>query len=280
MVANFSFIEITTNLRDFDYTVDKLTNLGFTVVAKNSTSVVSVWKLNLCIIFLRKDTDYDRFPAITGLGLIADSELISKLECEYCEELDFFVTKDPVGNNVYLLPIENYKKSVISKKYTKFKSSKQLNTHLLSKHFSGVVYNCFDEDLGNFYLGLGFRVTKTGSQYINMVSENNRFTIMFNYKNNEQNIKCLIAETEDIFHSTAYYSYKNFDLQTYDQPAGNDFGSLTYKINGYNCFALGNKDSFTIENNLQNVLPDLNFVLRQRQKYIHINEDALLEHMK
>lgn len=280
MAANFSFIEISTNLRDFDYAVDKLTNLGFTVIAKNSTSVVSIWKLNLCIVFLRKDPDYQGYPGFTGLGLVAPAELIAKLNCEYSEELDFYLTKDPMGHNIYLLPIENFKKSVVSKTYTKFKSSKQLNTNLLLKHFSGIVYQCFNEELGNFYLGLGFRVTKTGNQYVHMVSENNRFTIMFNYKHEENNISCLITDTDDVFYSTAYYSYRNFDLQTYNSIVGDEFGSLTFKINGYNCFALGNKDSFTIENNLQNILPGLNLVLRQRQKYIHINEDALLEHLK
>jgi len=281
MTAEFGFIEITTNARDFDFTVDKLISLGYTVAAKNHTSEYSIWKLNLNIIFLRKKQNYTDLPALTGLGFIASMELITELDCEYCEDLEFYKTTDPNGYNIYLLLDSKFKKSVISKSYKTFKQTKIINSAKLLKYFSGIVYDSFTEELQNFYNKLGFRVVKTGNTYINMVTKNNRFTIMFNFTYNvNSRITSLISDTDDVFYSTAFFSNNNFNLKKYDRLESCDFGNLAFKINGYNCFALGNENSYTIENNLVKILPNLDLIFRQRQKYIHINEVAVAEHLR
>jgi len=282
MTAQFSFLEISTNTRDFEYTVDKLTNLGFSVIGKNMSSTVSVWQLNLCVVFCRKDPDFCDFPSITGLGFICNEQIINNTNAEYIEDLEFYKLVDPHGLNIYLLPITEYKKSIISKSYTKFKTSKQLNADKLLKYFSGCIYNDYSDKIYNFYSELGFRTVKTGNQYINMVAADNRFTMVFNYlaRSDVGIIDQLYCDTDDIFYTTAYCVSKKFNLKDYDINLANDFGDLAHKITGYNCLAIGNEESFSIENYLYNILPELNLILRMRKKFLHIDENIILEHAR
>jgi hypothetical protein len=67
------------------------------------------------------------------------------------------------------------------------------------------------------------------------------------------------------------------NLKKYKKQKG-DFGKLTHKINGYNCMAEGNKDSYSIEKMIIGVPNNVNIVLRQRAKKISISEDTLQIH--
>ena len=53
------------------------------------------------------------------------------------------------------------------------------------------------------------------------------------------------------------------------------FKELNHKIKGYNCKAWGNENSHTIENFVPGVTKDIDLIVRQRSKYIHILEETV-----
>ena len=50
---------------------------------------------------------------------------------------------------------------------------------------------------------------------------------------------------------------------------------LVYKIKAYNCRAWGNEKSYTIENFIEGIAPNIDIIFRQRNQYLHIQETTL-----
>lgn len=280
MSAEFAFLEITYDSKCPGYDVKyNLRNLGFTKIAYNSSADVSVWKVNLNIIFLREG-DIGTQPSITGLGFVCDQALINQMQAGYDSDNDFYFTHDPNGLKVYMVPsiAFNANQSVLSDRYTLLDDIVTSYNEILPKYISGVSYSDFSEDLVKFYQNLGFRITRSGNTYHNCVSQNNRFTIMLNSFGSTKRIDSVICETDDVFNTTAYYVNNDVPLKKYNTKPTN-FKKLNYKIAGYNCIATGNENSYSIENSINSISELFNVIFRMRKQHLHIEEHTLKEHL-
>lgn len=274
MFSEFGFLEYSVPPNYAEDVRFTLTDLGYTCIAEHVEGGVSVWQLNLSIIFVNEELGC-AIPCLSGLGFICDQECINQLDAGYDELTDMYVTQDPAGYRVLMCPLNTYKqnKSLISDRY--ISNTRELNTTKSFEYSSGVVLGHVNDNVLDFYAKLGCKITKQGTNYLTMVTDNNRFSLIFSKTDSHRS--AVVMDTQDVFHVTASFVNKQIPLNSFDFVAG-DFGKLNYKINGYNCIAAGNKESYTIENSAPDVLPNLDFIFRQRKQYPHFAEETLTEH--
>jgi len=280
MVSEFSFLEYKydPDFIDIASIDDRFTRLGFIKIATHKYNNVSVWQLNFNVIFvIEEECKHDL--KLSGLGFLCDQTMINELCAGYDETTDLYTVKDPNGFNILLYPFSEFdvSDSLISDNYDLIQPYLPKKSNIID-YTSGVVYNIFNDTTVEFYEKMGFRKTISGEEYVAMVAENNRFTMMFNILPNDKPVvSALICETTDVFYSTAYFINKGFEFKKYCKQYS-DFEDLNYKINGYNCLADGTNKSFTIENRMIDAVPNLDVIIRQRKKYIHMHESTLKEH--
>tara|TARA_Y100000114_G_C11542204_1_gene223135 strand:- start:135 stop:572 length:438 start_codon:yes stop_codon:yes gene_type:complete len=126
------------------------------------------------------------------------------------------------------------------------------------------------------YIKLGFKYKDISDNYGKLVCENNRFTIMLDKRTEQNNIPTIICDTHDVFDATAYFLSVGIDPETFNHNIHMNFGQkLNYKIRAYNCRAWGNEQSYTIENFIKGLAPDIDIIFRQRNQYLHIHETTL-----
>ena len=274
MFTEFGFIEYAIPSNYVEDVYFTLTDLGYTRIAEHVEGGVSVWQLNLSIIFINEELDIST-PCLSGLGFICDQECINNMGASYDEITDMYLTTDPAGYRVLMCPLNSYKKnkSLISDRY--ISNTRDLNIKQTFEYNSGALLGNVDNEVLDFYHKMGFKITKQGSYYLTMVTENKRFSLIFSKA--DSHCSAVVMDTHDIFHITASLVNKQIPLNKFNYVA-EDFGKLNYKINGYNCIAAGNKESYTIENSAPNLLPNLNFIFRQRRQFPHFVEETLTEH--
>ena len=276
-MSNFSFIEYSfdpyeSNPEDI---YSSLNRLGFVQRNIHTSNESSMWTQNQCIVLLRETSVVDS-PRITGLGLVID-EAAANSEYYFEEECGMLVTHDPNGFRILAMPEKSLSK-MITHGY-KIVDRRHYETTGL-EYFSGIVYNTTDSKIINFYENLGFRYTKNSDRYDTLMSKNNRFTLLLNKTDNSNSVDILYADTNDVFKTTGHYTVAGFNSKEYNIDKDKlQFGSkLNHKIIGYNCFAKGNKESYTIENSVKEPLPSFDLVFRTRKQYLHIEEEIVETH--
>ena len=249
--------------------------LGYNKIAHNIAKTHGVWNHNFNVIFTTQDTEL-LAPGITGLGFVCDPATVHQLGAKLDDSTDLHITHDPNGMKIMLCVVDSTN-TILGKKYIKRADPPAANPMLL-KYTSSVVYNGYSDEIADFYKTLGFRITNAGDDYVAMVCDTNRFTIMFKRESEDTGVTAIMCETDDVFYTTSYYVKEGLPLKPYNQPV-EDFGSLTYKINGYDCLADGNAASYTIENCVKQALPNVDLIFRTRKQYIHLHEDTLKKHI-
>ena len=275
-MAEFSFIEIS-----YDPTItspkvmnSQLTKLGFIHRTQHVFGPVGFWNLNKCIILLRS-ADTKRSAHISGIGFNGGFEDIDKLNCELDKDTDFFYIDSGHGLRTYILQ-ENQIHNVsptLEASYrivdNKTNSFKHLN------YISGIKLNAHNNDILDHYLKIGFKYTDVSTNYGKLTCENNRFTIMLDKRQTTNDIPTVICDTHDVFDATAYFVGVGIKLNRFNKNVHQKFGDLNYKINAYNCRAWGNEKSYTIENFIEGIAPNIDIIFRQRSQYLHIQETTL-----
>lgn len=276
MFSEFAFLEYSVtpeHLEDINFS---LTNLGYIPIAEHINQGVVVWQLNLSIIFVNEDLDIS-MPCLSGIGFVCDQECINQFGASYDENIDMYVSTDPRGCRVLMCPVNSYERnqSLLNDRYV-MNTISSLRSLKTLEYTSGAVMGVVDDSALEFYASLGFKITKQGTHFLSMVSENNRFTLLFS-RDQYPTLPAIILDTDDIFQTTAELVNKQIPLTSFESNVA-DIGNLNFKIRGYNCIAAGNEQSYTIENSAPHLLPNMNFIFRQRKQYLHVQEDTLKEH--
>lgn len=273
-MIHFSFLEYTYNplVDDEEVIFSSLNKLGFVQRNIHASLLYSMWTQNQCIIGLRKNLSIDK-SKITGIGLTSNDFTFDEFAVRYDHECSMNVIDGHNGLRLILLDEENisnmidFNYSVVDKKHYE-------TTGL--EYFSGLVYNNYDESTLNFFTKIGFKPTKQSDTYHTLVSSNNRFSIMLNKTKSNNEINNIITDTHDVFKTTSCMAVTGATLKDFDLTTSADLGQdLNFKIVGYNCAAVGNKESFSIENCVDNALPSMNLIFRMRKQYLNINEQLL-----
>lgn len=276
-MSNFSFLEYSFDPSSVDpediYTA--LNRLGFVQRNLHASNQSSMWTQNQCIILLR-ETEHAYSPNVSGIGLVIDDGVVFSKDY-YDEECGMYVTHDPNGFRILSMPEKNLTK-MIQHGY-QVVDKKVYDTSGL-EYFSGMVYNSFNNDLVEFYEGLGFKITKSSDRYTTLISNNKRFSLILSKDDDSKTIDTVIADTQDVFKTTSCFTVAGFNKKEYDiDKESLNFGpKLNHKIIGYNCLAMGNEESYTIENSFKEPLPSVDLVFRTRKQYLHFEEAVMETH--
>ena len=260
-ISNF----LVYNYTDKNKTYKEFTSLGFNQASIHKTSGATFWHNKNCIVLLYPaDTD-----GLGGVSFVTTPDIINSANAIYDDITGWFC----FGNNFKIyLQTEAQIKTVIQNEY---QASPINNIDTGIDKFGGVVLNLNKLCDINLLNVLELKET-SNDKYLKFVSDNN-FSIYFD-KENSTDMPTVFVDCFDIFKNIALLSLDaSVQMKTYPTTQ-EDFGRLTHKINGYNCIAEGNKDSYTIEKMILNVPSNVNFVLRQRSKKLHINETMLHRH--
>lgn len=273
-MIHFSFLEYTYNplIDDEEVIFSSLNKLGFVQRNVHASLLYSMWTQNQCIVGLRKNLSIEK-SKITGIGLTSKDFDFSDLVVEYDRECSMNVIQGHNGLRLILLDEENVS-NMIDFNYSVVDKKHYDTTGL--EYFSGLVYNGYDDSILTFFRNIGFKSTKKSETYHTLVSANNRFSIMLNKTKSNNEINNIITDTNDVFKTTSCLAVTGAKLKDFDLENSSDLGQdLNYKVVGYNCAAVGNKESFTIENCVENALPSLNLIFRMRKQYLTVNEQLL-----
>lgn len=270
-MAQFSFIELSfdpmvTSEKDMQW---QLRRLGFKHRSQHAMDIVGIWSHNQCILMVRRDSIADD-PRITGLGFLGKFEDINRTNAEFDRTSDFFVCDNTEGFKTYIVQ-ENQLNESIEDVYKPIDTTNSVNAF---GSFSGIILNLNSNSLRDHYQELGFRMTKNSDKYDTLVGEGNNFTIMCSKLPKQSIVPTIVIDTQDVFRATAWAVTQGFDIPTFEQQ-DLTFGKLNHKIKGYNCKAWGNETSYTIENFIPAVANNIDIIVRQRSKYIHILEETV-----
>lgn len=276
-MAEFSFIEISydPDVTNTEHVESDLKRLGFVHRTQHYSGATGFWNLSNCIVLLRKDNS-GRSACISGIGFNATGKNIEDLHAIYDDTTDFYVVDNGTGIKTYLLSekqVDHYN-SNLDDSYKIVDSETKTGKHL--NYISGIKINGHDSNVIEHYTQLGFKYKDISDNYGKLVCENNRFTIMLDKRSGQNNIPTIICDTHDVFDATAYFLSVGIEMETFNNDVHQNYGDkLNYKIRAYNCRAWGNEQSYTIENFIKGIAPDIDIIFRQRNQYLHIHETTL-----
>lgn len=278
MSIDFSFVEYSVPADSMAQTCGDLVSLGFVPRVEHSGSGAILWTQKHAILMLREDsvaTD----SRVTGLGFLADPEDIEALQAVYDSDINMYVTHDRGSLRILLACTDNIFNIKDDSVDTYMVVDDRTRDHQALSRISGIVYASGDPRMMDFYQDIGFRFTKSGDQYNNLVSKNNRFTIVCDKTQDTGRVHALVCDCTDVFASTSVFKVRGFNIKEYDIDSTTlEFGSLNHKIVGYNCYATGTEKSYSIENMLLEPLTNLDIIYRTRKQHLHITENTLKQH--
>jgi hypothetical protein len=276
-MAEFSFIEIS-----YDPTVatterveSDLKKIGFIHRTQHKSGNAGFWNLQSCIVLLKQDNS-KRSACITGIGFNATEHEIEYVGAILDPDTDFNFVDAGNGIKSYLLTEKqiHHFNSNLDEHYDIIDAENKSLKHL--NYISGIKMNGHNSNVIDHYTNLGFKYKDVSDNYGKLVCENNRFTIMLDKRTQQNNIPTIICDTHDVFDATAYFLSVGIDPETFNHNVHMNFGQkLNYKIRAYNCRAWGNEQSYTIENFIKGLAPDIDIIFRQRNQYLHIHETTL-----
>lgn len=274
-MIDFSFIEYS-----FDPTVTNretihtnLNKMGFIHRSQHNSAPVGFWSQNQSIILLR-ETEDGLEPRISGIGfniplttleLIADSLSLENSNA-------FSIT---MSNSLRILFVpEDWTEMFLTNDYTLIDKNRYNTTGL--ENFTGIIINDSGSEVIEYFETIGFKLSKESDRYQSLVSLNRRFTVVLDRSKSDGKVASVIADTNDVFKTTACFTVTNVPLRKFDiNKEELNFGKLNHKIIGYNCLAIGNEEKFTIENFVDSAFGITDLIFRMRKQVLHVTEQTL-----
>lgn len=272
-MADYTFLEYSYN-PECEITTDKdvsdrLKNLGFVCKAIHDSGIHSLWTQRQIILCVRKADVL--IPGITGVGFnFSQSELDSKcLGINFDAQTDMYVGMDFQGLRILGMPDEI---TLDEYNYTKPQEDTLVKQNGM-ENVTGLIYNTHN-DIQDDWKDMGFKFHN--SEKNSIVSPNNRLSVMLKNSIHEQRIPTMVVDTHDVFDTTINLLCAGIETLKVPMEEELDFGDeLNYKIRAYNCVAIGNANSYSIEKFVPDALPGLNIIVRMRKRYMNLAEYPL-----
>lgn len=272
-MADYTFLEYSYN-PECEITTDKdvsdrLKNLGFVCKAIHDSGIHSLWTQRQIILCVRKADVL--IPGITGVGFnFSQSELDSKcLGVNFDAQTDMYVGMDFQGLRILGMPDEI---TLDEYNYTKPQEDTLVKQNGM-ENVTGLIYNTHN-DIQDDWKDMGFKFHN--SEKNSIVSPNNRLSVMLKNSIHEQRIPTMVVDTHDVFDTTINLLCAGIETLKVPMEEELDFGDeLNYKIRAYNCVAIGNANSYSIEKFVPDALPGLNIIVRMRKRYMNLAEYPL-----
>ena len=272
-MADYTFLEYSYNpqceITTYQDVSDKLKNLGFVCKAIHDSGIHSLWTQRQIILCVRKADVL--IPGITGVGFnFSQSELDSKcLGINFDTQTDMYVGMDFQGLRILGMPDEI---TLDEYNYTKPREDTLVKQNGM-ENVTGLIYNTHN-DIQDDWKDMGFKFHN--SEKNSIVSPNNRLSVMLKNSIHEQRIPTIVVDTHDVFDTTINLLCAGIETLRVPMEEELDFGDeLNYKIRAYNCVAIGNANSYSIEKFIPDALPGLNIIVRMRKRYMNLAEYPL-----
>ena len=272
-MADYTFLEYSYNPACAETSTDTITQrlkaLGFNCQAIHNSHTHSLWTQRQVILSVRQSDVL--MPGITGVGFnFSQSEIDSRcMGINFDINTDMYEASDSQGLRILGMIDEINLDDYNYSKPQKSPESKQSGM----EYISGFVYNTHS-DIQEEWRDLGFKYHN--SERNSMVSSNNRLSVMLRNSIHEQRIPAIVVDTHDVFDTTVNLLCAGID--TIQVPVEEDlnFGDeLNFKIRAYNCIAIGNEKSYSIENFVPDALPGTDLIIRMRKRYMSLAEYPL-----
>jgi hypothetical protein len=272
-MADYTFLEYSYNptVSETSETkiYDRLMALGFYCQAFHDTHPHSLWTQRQVILSIRQANVL--MPGITGVGFNLSSEEQERrpLDIFFNPETDMYEAEDSEGMRILAMPDELDLAEYNYSRATAQPEPKQTGL----EYVSGFVYNT-TPDICDQWQELGF--TYQNSERNSMVSGNRRLSILTRNSIHEQRVPTIVVDTHDVFDTTVKMLVAGIDTLQVPIEEDLDFGEeLNYKIRAYNCTAIGNENSYSIEQFVPGALPGMDMIVRMRKRYMSLAEYPL-----
>ena len=272
-MADYTFLEYsydpTVSETSEEFITERLTALGFYCQAVHDSGVNSLWTQRQVILSVRK-TDC-LIPGITGVGFNLTGEEIDNrpMDIFWNPETDMYEGTDSEGMRILAMPDE-----LDLDEYNYSRATAQEEPKKTGLEFvSGFVYNT-TPDICDQWQELGF--TYHNSERNSMVSGNRRLSVLTRNSIHEQRVPTIVVDTHDVFDTTVNLLVSGVDTLKVPTESDLDFGEeLNYKIRAYNCTAIGNENSYSIEQFVPDALPGMDMIVRMRKRFMSLAEYPL-----
>ena len=272
-MADYTFLEYSYNPACAETSTDTITQrlnaLGFNCQAIHNSYTHSLWTQRQVILSVRQSDVL--MPGITGVGFnFSQSEIDSRcMGINFDANTDMYEGSDSQGLRILGMIDEINLDDYNYSKPTKAPESKQSGM----EYISGLIYNSHS-DIQEEWRDMGFKYHN--SERNSMVSSNNRLSVMLRNSIHEQRIPAIVVDTHDVFDTTVNLLCAGIDTMNVPVEEDLDFGDeLSYKIRAYNCIAIGNEKSYSIENFVPDALPGTDLIIRMRKRYMSLAEYPL-----
>ena len=272
-MADYTFLEYSYNPLVSETSTDTITQrlkaLGFNCQAIHNSHNHSLWTQRQVILSVRQSDVL--MPGITGVGFnFSQSEIDSRcMGINFDANTDMYEGSDSQGLRILGMIDEINLDDYNYSKPTKAPESK----HSGMEYISGLIYNSHS-DIQEEWRDLGFKYHN--SERNSMVSSNNRLSVMLRNSIHEQRIPAIVVDTHDVFDTTVNLLCAGIDTLNVPIEEELDFGDeLNFKIRAYNCIAIGNEKSYSIENFVPDALPGTDLIIRMRKRYMSLAEYPL-----
>ena len=272
-MADYTFLEYSYNPAVAETSeikiYDRLMALGFNCQAIHNSHTHSLWTQRQVILSVRQADVL--MPGLTGVGFnFIQSEIDSRcMGINFDANTDMYEGSDSQGLRILGLIDEINLDDYNYIKPRKAPESKQSGM----EYISGFVYNTHS-DIQEEWRELGFKYHN--SERNSMVSSNNRLSVMLRNSIHEQRIPAIVVDTHDVFDTTVNLLCAGIDTLNVPIEEDLDFGDeLNFKIRAYNCIAIGNAKSYSIENFVPDALPGMDMIVRMRKRYMSLAEYPL-----
>lgn len=272
--ADFTFIEYSFDPLQYDSAdiEQQLLSIGFVNRIVHVNHKVTLWTQGSAIIMLRETGEVD-YPRITGIGLSVTHDQINDLSPDYDHDVDLHFVMDGNGMRVLLLtePLDN-NNAIFGGNYRVIDRS--VNTTGKAEYISSLFMGNTNSRQMDFYQSLGFKFVKSDDRFNILNSNDNRFSIVFDKESDSNEPAGMLLETEDIFGMQTAFVINDLHILNFNDHV-TDLGSLTHKVNGYNCYAYGNKNSYSIETMVVEPIPNVDIAVRYRKQFLGFKGDSL-----
>jgi hypothetical protein len=235
----------------------------------HDSNLHELWTQRQIILCVRKSDVL--LPGLSGVGFnFTQSELDSRcLGINFDPHTDMYVGSDSQGLRILGMPDEI---SLDEYNYTKPDKVEDIKQNGM-ENVTGLVYNTHS-DIQEEWREMGFKFNN--SERNSIISSNNRLGVMFKNSIHEQRIPTIVVDTHDVFDTTVNLLCAGIDTLKVPVEEDLNFGQeLNFKIRAYNCVAIGNGNSYSIEKYVPAALPGLNIIVRMRKRYMNLPEYSL-----
>ena len=276
---NYCFLEFSYDPQAV--TVDQvhgdLAQLGFMLRRKQVDGDASLWSVNNAVILVTPRPGTNITGSFTGVAFNGQGSNFDELGVDTCDVINLDYVEDPHGVRFYLFDDIEHIRNYVDDHYQAVELD--MGDVMGIQQITGLVLPGFSTARDHFVRYFGLRQAKHDDRFMAFRDGSSTFSLIFDSQDTNT---AIIADCRDVFEATSVFIHTGVDLREYPDGVGQqDFGyDLNVKIMKFGSIASGNAARYTIENVVQNALPnEIRLVFRTKKDRIGTDFELLAQHL-